>query len=235
MSPSNSTNSFLSSLSKEDAALLEPHLRRMELPLGAVLYRAEEPIKRIYFPENGVVSLVVVLSAGQFIEASMFGRNGVIGGGALLGGPIALNQAIGQAASSGLVGDVAALKQIVDHSGTLRRALASHEQMFIAQVQQVAACNAIHELEERLCRWLLQVRDLLQSDVLPVTQEFLAQMIGVQRSSVTLVARRLQDAGLIAYRRGRIQLLDDEGLRDCACECYDAINSHFRRLTGWTP
>jgi hypothetical protein len=107
--------------------------------------------------------------------------------------------------------------------------------MTSAQAQQVAACNAFHELEERLSRWLLQSRDLLQSDTLPLTQEFLSQMLGVQRSSVTIVARKLQEAGLINYRRGRIHVLDVEALHDSCCECYDAINGHFRRLTGWEP
>lgn len=99
----------------------------------------------------------------------------------------------------------------------------------------MAACNALHELEERLSRWLLQSRDLLSSDTLPLTQEFLAQMLGVQRSSVTLVARKLQQAGLINYRRGRIHVLDVEGLQDSCCECYGAINAHFSRMIGWLP
>lgn len=107
--------------------------------------------------------------------------------------------------------------------------------MMFAHAQQVAACNAVHELDERLGRWLLQTRDLIQSDDLPLTQEFLAQMLGVQRSSVTLVARRLQEAGLIAYRRGQIRVLDVNALHELCCECYDAINVHFRRLTGWQP
>jgi Mn-dependent DtxR family transcriptional regulator len=99
----------------------------------------------------------------------------------------------------------------------------------------VAACNALHELEERLSRWLLQSRDLLQSDTLPLTQEFLSQMLGVQRSSVTFVAGKLQEAGLIRYRRGHIHVLDVEGLHDSSCECYGAINAHFLKLIGWSP
>jgi cAMP-binding proteins - catabolite gene activator and regulatory subunit of cAMP-dependent protein kinases len=107
--------------------------------------------------------------------------------------------------------------------------------MASAQVQQVAACNALHELEERLSRWLLQTRDLHKSDTLPLTQEFLSQMLGVQRSSVTLVARKLQESGLINYRRGRIHILDVEALRESSCECYAAINRQFHRLVGWSP
>jgi CRP-like cAMP-binding protein len=123
----------------------------------------------------------------------------------------------------------------VKESETLRVALVRNDQSASAQTQQVAACNALHELEERLSRWLLQTRDLLRSDTLPLTQEFLSQMLGVQRSSVTLVARKLQEAGLINYRRGRIHVLDVEGLQDSCCECYAAVNAHFQRLIGWSP
>jgi CRP-like cAMP-binding protein len=192
-------------------------------------------ISRVYFPHTGVVSLIVGLSGGQFIEAGMFGRNSVIGVGALLDGPFALNQAIGQVGGSGMGADVSVLRELMERSKTLRSSLAGYERMFSAHAQQVAACNAVHELDERLGRWLLQVRDLLKSDDLPLTQEFLSQMHGVQRSSVTLVARRLQQAGLIAYRRGKIRVLDADALHESSCECYDAINGQFHRLVGWTP
>jgi CRP-like cAMP-binding protein len=117
----------------------------------------------------------------------------------------------------------------------LRSTLTRYDQTVSAHIQQVGACNALHELEERLSRWLLQTRDLLMSDTLPLTQEFLSQMLGVQRSSVTLVARHLQEAGLISYRRGRIHVLDVEALQDSCCECYAVINRHFHRLIGWSP
>lgn len=126
------------------------------------------------------------------------------------------------------------LKGLVSKSDTLRMALVHQERALSAQTQQVAACNALHELEERLSRWLLQSRDLLQSDTLPLMQEFLSQMLGVQRSSVTLIARKLQEAGLIRYRRGHIHVLDAEALQDSCCECYAAINAHFLKLIGWS-
>lgn len=234
MSPlSNSPNHFLASLSREDAVSIQPHLKPMDLPQGGVFFRAEEAISRVYFPHSGVVSLVVGLSDGQYVEAGMFGRNGVIGVAALLDGPVALNQAIGQVAGAGLVGDKTALKRLAEDSATLRESLARHEKMILAQVQQVAACNAAHSLEKRLSRWLLQTRDLLASDDLPLTQEFLSQMLSVQRSSVTLVARRLQEAGLIKYTRGRIHVRDANALHESSCECYDVINAHFRKISGW--
>ncbi|ACK52624.1 cyclic nucleotide-binding protein [Methylocella silvestris BL2] len=232
---SDSPNHFLSSLSESDSALFQPHLRPMELPQGAILFSAEQSISRIYFPHGGVVSIVIGLSTGQYIEAGMFGRNSVIGVGALLGEPFAINQAIGQVGGSGLVGETTTLKRLVEQSETLRPLIAKYEQSTVAQIQQVAACNAVHTLEERLSRWLLQVRDLIQSEDLPLTQEFLSQMLAVQRSSVTLVARSLQEVGLITYRRGRIHIVDGDGLSETCCECHGAINAHFHRLIGWKP
>jgi CRP-like cAMP-binding protein len=231
----NSANHFLASLSARDSELIGPHLHPLELPREAILYKAEDTIGRLYFPHSGVVSLVVGFANGQFVEAGMFGRNSVIGAGAALDGGVALNQAIGQVGGSGLAVEVNEIKHLAAESETLRFAFVRHEQMASAQVQQVAACNALHELEERLSRWLLQTRDLLRSDTLPLTQEFLSQMLGVQRSSVTLVARKLQEVGLITYRRGRIHVLDVEALRDSCCECYGTINRQFHRLVGWRP
>jgi CRP-like cAMP-binding protein len=188
-------NHFLTSLTPQDSELIKPHLRPMELGHGAVLFRAQETIDHVYFPFGGVVSLVVGLSSGQFVEAGMFGLNTAIGAAATLDGSIALNQAIGQVAGAGVAGESGVLKKLAAQSETLRDAFVRHEQVVTAQIQQVAACNALHELEERLSRWLQQTRDLLQSDTLPLTQDFVAQMLGVQRSSVTIVAGKLQEAG----------------------------------------
>jgi CRP-like cAMP-binding protein len=232
---SNSPNHFLASLSARDYELIQPHLRPIELPQGVVLYAAYDEIKRVYFPYKGVISLVIGLDDGRFIEAGMFGRNGVVGGGAALDGRVAINQAIVQAPGSGVTIEMGLLSQFVTQSETLRMALMRHEQIIYAHTQQIVACNAVHQLDERLCRWLMQTRDLMMSDTLPLTQEFLSQMLGVQRSSVTLVARRLQESGLINYRRGHIHVLDVDALRDSCCECYRAINDHFERLVGWRP
>ena len=232
----NSPNHFLLSLSPQDRGLLQPHLKPLRLPLGAPLFKADDDIiSNVYFPYNGIMSMIVGVSSGQFVEAGMLGRNSVVGTGAALDGPDALNTAIAQVESTGMIIDAGVLKRLASTSEALRMALVHHERALSAQTQQVAACNALHELEERLGRWLLQSRDLLQSDTLPLTQEFLAQMLGVQRSSVTLVARKLQEAGLIRYRRGHIHVLEVEGLQDACCECYAAINLHFNKLIGWSP
>jgi CRP-like cAMP-binding protein len=235
MSLSNLPNHFLASLSSADSELLQPHLREEPLIQRSVLFRPDERIERIYFPTDGVISLVVTLSDGFMVEAGMFGSNSVVGGGAALDGRLAINQAIVQAAGSSLTMDSGVLSKLASESNTLRTALMRHELMNLALTQQVAACNARHELDERLCRWLLQTRDLLRSNTLPLTQEFLAQMLGVHRTSVTLIARKLQESGLIKYRRGHIEVLDAIHLGDAACECYRTINDHFERLVGWRP
>jgi CRP-like cAMP-binding protein len=169
---------FIATLSSSDADLLRSHVKPLHVPQGTFLYKAEDAIERVYFPQTGVISLVVGLTSGQFVEAGMLGRNGVIGAGAPLDGAIALNSAIVQVESSGLAADTAVMKRLVRESETLRISLVRHEQVVSAHTQQVAACNALHELEERLSRWLLQTRDLLKSDTLPLTQEFLSQMLG---------------------------------------------------------
>ncbi len=232
---SNSPNYLLAHLSDRDAALLEPHLKLVDLGTGTVLYRAEDTITRVYFPFTGIISYVVAISSGQHVEAGVIGRNSVVGSSVPLDGEIAINEAVVQVATTGTMVDAALLKQLTAGTESLRVCFAHHEEMAFAQVQQVAACNALHSLEERLSRWLLQARDLLDIDDLPLTQEFLSQMLGVQRSSLTLVARRLQESGLIDYHRGHIRLLDTEALQDTSCECYAAINAHFRRLVGWSP
>jgi CRP-like cAMP-binding protein len=232
---SNSFNHLLANLSDQDAALLAPHLISTDLAARTVLYRVGDTIRWIYFPFTGIVSYVVGVSSGQYVEAGVIGRNSAVGAGALLDGEIAINEAIIQVATTTAMIDLGLLKPLTAGSTTLRTCFARHEEMALAQVQQVAACNALHTLEERLSRWLLQARDLLNDDNLPLTQDLLSQMLGVQRSSVTLAARRLQESGLINYHRGHIRLLDTEALQDTTCECYAAINAHFHRLVGWSP
>ncbi len=227
------SNFFLASLSAEDRQLVEPQLKPMELAAGHVFYTAREPSKNVYFPYSGLVSLNVGFATGQFTEAGMVGRNSVIGAGAALDGTAAAVQAIGQVGGCGSVIRTAALRNLIATSKSLGRMIARHEHMATAQAQQVAACNAVHGLEQRLSRCLLQARDLLESDDLRLTQEILSQMLGVQRTSVTVVAQRLQDARIIDYQRGVIHVLNVDALQNTACECYEAINDHYLRLTGW--
>ncbi|MFL6796135.1 MAG: Crp/Fnr family transcriptional regulator [Xanthobacteraceae bacterium] len=226
-------NHFLAALSPEDSEILGPHLAPVQLELGTCLHRQMETISQVYFVDSGVISYVVAMSDGTGVEAGMMGVNGIIGGGSALDGQLALSEAIVQVAGSARRIETTVLKRAADRSEPLRSMLFRSEQVSTALAQQVAACNALHELEPRLARWLLMLRDLSGTDTLLLKQEFLAQMLGVQRTSVSLVARHLQTVGLIRYRRGHIDLLDVEGLNDTACECYATINLYYKRLIGW--
>jgi CRP-like cAMP-binding protein len=235
MTLSNTSNHFISNLPELDRQVLQPHLRTVELEHGKILHRAGDVVERMYFPHDGVISFIVGMSDGRFVEAGMFGRNSVVSPAAALDGPIALNQAVVQAKGRGSVIDTSVMRRLAREHETIRVALASHEQMMTAHSQQVAACNALHELEARLSRWLLQSSDLLSSDTLPLTQEYISQMLGVTRSSVTLVAKRLQQSGLIDYRRGTVKIADRVALLETSCECYATINAHIHGLSGWSP
>jgi CRP-like cAMP-binding protein len=225
-----SPNHFLQSLSLGDFELLRPHLQDVKLIHSTVLYEVGGLIERLYFPHSGVISFVVPLASGDVIEAGMVGRDGVAGTPAALDGAISLNRAIVQVAGAGSTIEIQPMRAAVATSKSLRVKLYQHDQLLLAQAQQSAACNAKHQMEERLCRWLLRTRDLVESDNIELTQEFLSQMLGVRRTSVTLAAQNLQEAKLIKYRRGHIRILDLEGLQDGACECYEAVKSQVARL-----
>ena len=223
-------NQLLTSLPLADFELLRPHLRSIELVQETLLVAAGGVLTRAYFPHSGVISLVVNLSAGEMVEAGMVGRDTVFGAAAALDGGFALNNAIVQVAGAASVVDVAQLRRAADQSASLRATLMRHELGLFAQVQQSAACNASHTVECRLARWLLRVRDLTGSDSFQLTHEFLAQMLAVRRNSVSLVANVFQQAGLIRYRRGHVEITDLEGLIDSSCECYGAVKGHYDRL-----
>ncbi|HJS63187.1 MAG TPA: Crp/Fnr family transcriptional regulator [Pseudolabrys sp.] len=189
----------------------------------------------VYFPYDAIISLVVTLSTGELIEAAMVGRDGVVGAAAALDGRISVSRAVVQISGSGVSCDVDVIKHAARRSETLHSLLIRHEQVVYAQAQQSAACNITHTIEERLARWLLRARDLSQSDTLPFTQEFLAEMLGVRRTSVSVVAHTLQQAGLLKYARGRIQITDLEGMRESACECYYAVSKYYDTLLGVLP
>jgi CRP-like cAMP-binding protein len=197
---------------------------------GDLLFEAGDPVNWVYFPHSGVISLVVGLADGQMIEAAMVGRDGVVGGSAALDGKVALNRGIVQIEGDASILDVAILRKTAEQSTTFRTALIRHEQALFAQAQQSAACNASHTVEARLSRWLLRSQELAGEDTLDLTQEFVAQMLGVRRTSVSLVANTLQSAGLIQYSRGRIQITDMDGLRAASCECYDRVKAQYDRL-----
>lgn len=225
-----SENNLLAIVSSEVLQALQPHLKVREYEQGAVLAENGAPVTDVYFPYSGIVSLVVELKEGDMVEAAMVGRDGVVNAASALDGKVSLNKAIVQSRAFLAAVPVPIVVAIADEHRDLRALFIRHEQVLFAQSQQSGACNASHVVEARLCRWLLRTRDLLQSDELNLTQEFLGQMLGVQRTSITIVAGALQRAGLIRYRRGHIKILDIEGLRGGACECYETVKGHYDRM-----
>lgn len=225
-----SPNQLLASLNQLDFELIRPHLRHTELVHETVLVEAGGKITRVYFPHDGIISLVVRLEKGEMVEAAMVGCDGVFGAGAALDGQIALNTAIVQLEGSASALDVSDLRRIADQSAPIRRLLMRHEQVILAQALQTAACNASHSIQSRLSRWLLRARDLSGSNTLSFTQEFLAQMLGTQRNSVSIVANTLQEAGLIRYRRGQIEITNLAGLVASSCECYGTVKELYKKF-----
>jgi CRP-like cAMP-binding protein len=225
-----SPNRLLASLSENVFAAIKPHLKAVELTHGDVLSEAGSAVRGVYFPHSGVISLVVELNAGEMIETAMVGRDGVFNASSALDGRVSLNRAIVQLAGASSVMAVDPFRKVAREFDPFRSLLNRHEQVLFAQVQQSAACNASHSVEARMCRWLLRMRDLAGSDALVLTQEFLAQMLGVRRPSVSIVANTLQKAGLIKYSRGNMRVLDIKGLQKGSCECYGTVKAHYQRM-----
>ncbi len=227
---SRSPNRLLASLPADTFAAISPHLKIVELKFGDVVAKPGSAIRQVYFPYSGAISLVVELNVGTMIETAMVGRDGVLNAAPALDGKVSLNKGIVQVAGSAGTIEVNRLRRLANELEPLRSILIRHEQVLFAQSQQSAACNASHSVEARMCRWLLYMRDLAGSDDLMLTQEFLAQMLGVRRPSVSLVANTLQKKGLIKYSRGRMQLLGLKGLQKSACECYRTVKAHYQRM-----
>jgi CRP-like cAMP-binding protein len=227
---SRSPNRLLATLPAADFELLRPHLETAPLVQEVVLVGAGDPLTRVFFPHSGVISLVVKLASGETVEVAMIGRDSVFGGSAALDGNISLTDAVVQLPGVVSTLEVGCLRSAAERSIAFRTTLIRHEQALFAQAQQSAACNAIHPVEARLARWLLRMHDLSEVDTLPLTQDFLAQMIGVNRNSVSVVAHALQQAGTIKYARGHIEITNLERLRDASCECYQSVNMQYKRL-----
>jgi CRP-like cAMP-binding protein len=230
-------NHLLASLPENEYALLQPHLKDVPLKQGTVLAEQGEDIDHVYFPNSGMVSIVVVLSEGEkSVETATVGREGAVGAVAGLGERKSTARAIVQVAGNGSRIAARQLQAIVRQSPFLRDFIVRYQEMLLHQAQQSTACNALHDARPRLCRWLLQTRDRLDSDLVALTQEFLAQMLGVRRTTVTELARGLQSKGLVRYKRGKIEILDRPRLEECACECYNALRHqsehYFPRCTA---
>ena len=220
-------NRLLASLSAQDLALLEPHLTLIRLSGGEALYQPGDLIDRVYFPCSGVVSMMLVMGNSATVETAALGRDGGIAVLAGIAERRALSRVLVQVPGDAFLIEAPRFRAAVRESDGLRDMIMHATQAVLAQVIQSVACNALHPVEARLCRWLLMCRDRTGSTTIPLTQEFMAAMLGVQRTTVTAVARSLQDVGLIRYRRGMIELLDLPGLQNASCECYEAVRHHY--------
>ncbi|MCR5876904.1 helix-turn-helix domain-containing protein [Phenylobacterium sp. J426] len=234
--PRLAANHLLDSLAPDDAAVLAPHLRQVALSRGQTLFMPGDDVRETYFPcRTTVLSLLVMLRDGSEVEAATIGREGALGGLVSTGHTPAFGHATAQTPGSALVASVDGIEEAKRRSPRVADLFARWADVMIAQLMQSIACNALHDVEQRCCRWLLSTHDRAGTDLIRMTQESLAQMLGVQRTTVTTVARQLQDDGLIEYRRGRIQVLDRDGLRLRSCECYEVVEDHFQHLLPNVP
>jgi CRP-like cAMP-binding protein len=229
------TNRLLSLLSDEDYEWLRPYLSRVVLEYRKSLYEASRPIEQVYFPVDGVASLVITTAEGASAEVGTIGSEGMVGLPVCLGAREAPSAVYVQVPGTALRMDADAFRGEMQRSFTLNLTMLRYAHAFFNQVAQSAACAHLHHVEQRCCRWLLMTRDRMPSDDFLLTHEFLGMMLGVRRTTVTDVMGALQKEGLIRYRRGHVSILDGEALRQRACECYDISKLEFDRLLGDTP
>ncbi len=223
-------NRVLASLPPAVFSSLKLRLHPRAFKSDDVLYSAGERVEGIYFLRSGAISLVTELSTGEMVETAMVGRDGMVGGSAVLDDRLAGHKAVVQVSGNGYVLDVASARQIAKESEPFRIAVAHHEHLILIQAQQSAACNAVHSIDQRLARWLLRIRDVAGSNDFALTQEFMATMLGVRRTSVTIAAHALRQTGVIDYRRGSVRILRPDDLEKKACECHPVIKAHYDRL-----
>lgn len=228
MNPQQYRNRLLASLSKAEISRLAPHLLKVNLNQDKSL--SDGKATHGYFLEDGIASVVVTLKNGDTVEVGVVGFEGVIGLPLLLGTGGAPNRTFVQIAGSGFSIEADALINEFERDGELRSYMHRYIQAFLVQSAQTAACNRLHNIEERLARWLLSCRDRIQSDEMRLTHDFLGQMLGAPRTTVTLAAGLLHKAGFIDYSRGVVTMLDRAGLEGSACECYRTVRDEYRRL-----
>lgn len=223
-------NRILKSLAAADLAELQGGLKQVALVPGAALYKAGDEIEYVHFPIGGVVSLVTSLKTGQEIATGLAGNGGLVG--SLIGnaGSLAFGQATVQIEGSAWQLSRSKFLAVVNKSAAVRAAANEFEGYLHWQAQQCVACHAVHTVEGRLCRWLLQCQDVTESETIPLTQENLSQLMGVRRNSVSLSAHELQTAGIIQYRRGSIRIVNREALERAACECYEAVRGYANKM-----
>lgn len=220
-------NLILSALPEEEYRQLLPELEPIKMEIGDIIHRSDEVIEWVHFPQDSIVSSVTYLDDGTSVEAGVIGREGTTGIATALSNTKSPIEISVQIPGGCLRIKADGFKQALEDNPVLKRLVHQHIFAYITQVAHVNACNARHVLEQRLARWLLMCRERLDGDVLPLTQEFIAQMLGVHRPGVTIVALNLKEAGVINYRRGSITICDRAGLKKAACRCYEAIKKEY--------
>jgi CRP-like cAMP-binding protein len=228
------TNRLLAALEPADFATLEPYLEIVNLPRGAVLYEAGDIIRHTYFPHNAIISLVEVMEDGRVAEVALFGREGLVGLLSALISREALGRYVVLVSGTASRIPIDQMRRTLVLRSRLRRMVAAFNEALLAQALHTVACNALHPVESRCCRWLLNTHDRLDQDMLPLTHEKLAEMLGVQRSTVSTVLRALQTAGLVEQRRGGIVVTDRAGLEQAACECYRKVRLRVEKVLPGT-
>lgn len=221
------SNQLLGALETQSRKRIEAHLEPVKLKLGAVVCEAGGHLKHAYFPQGSVLSLLTVLQNGSAIETANIGREGAFGLFAAMYSRASFNRCIVQLEGHMARCPIEVLKSEFKASEHVRDLFVSYSETLLSQVQQTVACNAMHTVEERMCRWLLMMHDRAEGEYLTYTHEFLAHILGANRKSVTLAAQSMQTAGLITYRRGTIQVLDRLGIEKASCECYEIVRERF--------
>jgi CRP-like cAMP-binding protein len=216
-------NKLLASLPRDHFDRLLPHLSTVSLQQGLVLYEAGDEVDQVYFPHSGMLSLLAVLRDGKAIETATVGREGVVGAMAGLGLYKSLIRVVVQMSMGGSKIAAAHFRTVAAGSDPIRNLCIRYNEVLLSQARVTAACNALHSIEARFCRWLLQSADRAANDTIALTQEFLAEMLGVRRTSVTEVASKVQASGAITYSRGVIRILDRTALLRMSCECYETL------------
>lgn len=229
-------NRILAALPAAEFALATPHLTRVDLALGESLHRAGEKIDQVMFVESGFISALTMLSDGQPLEIGLIGSEGVAGISVILGATHSFSETMCQTGGGAYRIAAVALKEVAGRAPHLHDLLLRYTHVFHVQVAQTAACNAHHELSQRLARWLLAAHDRSNVPELSLTQDLIAVMLGVQRSTVSIAAGTLQKAGIIRYQHGKITIVDRVALENAACECYEVVAAEYRALFGeYTP
>ena len=225
-----SKNQVLAAIPAAEWRQIEPHLDWVELPLGAMLYEAGVVLQHVYFPATAIVSLVSSMKDGASAEVAVVGNEGVVGVAAFMGGGRALSSAVVHSAGQALRITAESIACCAWQSESIMQQLLRYTQALFTHMAQTSACNRHHALDQKLCRWLLLNLDRRDGNEMIVTQEQIAEMLGVRRESVTASALKLQKAGLIQYRRGRVSVLDRAGLEARSCECYSVVRQAYDRL-----